>query len=320
MQIYSRVLLKLLPMLDSLPGHLKDKALSYHTEVLSLIDYETEAACHAVDTASKQLATAVFLRQHAWLCMATITDNARLMVSTTAILPHARLKMRALQAWFLAHFNPQIHPQSMRLPLTLEVRDSLRWWSNLENLQRGHPFHTDGPSIQLTTDARDTGWGAHCNGLRTHGLWTNKQKTHQINYLELLTVFNTLRSFEFTLTSRMVQVVTDNTTALYYINKQGGTHSRTLLAITLELWEWGYRRNIFPVAVYIATHDNVLADHLNHLRHNSHEWSLHHQTFLDLCSLWGQPQMDLFATELNSKCPAFCSRAGLGQRSLGDAL
>ncbi|KAJ7329295.1 hypothetical protein JRQ81_015469 [Phrynocephalus forsythii] len=77
-----------------------------------------------------------------------------LMASTTAILPHARLRMRILQAWFLGHFNPQLHPQSMQLPLTSTVRDSLRWWSRPRNLQQGRPFHPVEPSIQLTTGVR----------------------------------------------------------------------------------------------------------------------------------------------------------------------
>ncbi|KAJ7324845.1 hypothetical protein JRQ81_017865 [Phrynocephalus forsythii] len=78
MQAYTRhVLLKMLPVLDALPDDLRDKATSYHAEALSLLDYETIAARHAADAASKQLAMAVFLRRHAWLRTANITDDAR---------------------------------------------------------------------------------------------------------------------------------------------------------------------------------------------------------------------------------------------------
>ncbi|KAJ7338768.1 hypothetical protein JRQ81_012670 [Phrynocephalus forsythii] len=78
MQAYTRhVLLKMLPVLDALPDDLRDKATSYHAEALSLLDYETIAAQHAADAASRQLATAVFLHRHAWLRTANITDNAR---------------------------------------------------------------------------------------------------------------------------------------------------------------------------------------------------------------------------------------------------
>ncbi|KAJ7345308.1 hypothetical protein JRQ81_001258 [Phrynocephalus forsythii] len=123
MQIYSRcVLLKLLPMLDSLLDNLRDKALSYHEEVLSLIDYATEAARHAVDAASKQLATAVFLRRHAWLRTATITDDARnciedspfdgegLFASSTDESLDTILKMRLRRSPTLTMGLPHIAP------------------------------------------------------------------------------------------------------------------------------------------------------------------------------------------------------------------
>lgn len=54
--------------------------------------------------------------------------------------------------------------------------------------------------------------------------------------------------------------MTDNTTVLFYINKQGGTLSLSLLYLAILLWELCYKRHIFPLAVYIATQDNYLAD------------------------------------------------------------
>ncbi|KAJ7332169.1 hypothetical protein JRQ81_014349 [Phrynocephalus forsythii] len=78
MEAYTRhVLLKLLPLLDTMPDATRDKALAYHSEIMSLVDYETIAARHAAEAASKQLATAVFLRRHVWLRTTTITDDAR---------------------------------------------------------------------------------------------------------------------------------------------------------------------------------------------------------------------------------------------------
>lgn len=40
----------------------------------------------------------------------------------------------------------------------------------------------------------------------------------------------------------------------------------------------------------------------------------------DIFQQWGFPTIDLFATSQNSKCPTFCSRAGLGLGSRGDTF
>ncbi|KAJ7344306.1 hypothetical protein JRQ81_000256 [Phrynocephalus forsythii] len=99
----------------------KSKLLSYHNEVLSLIDYHTIAARHVADAASKQIVTAVHLRRHAWLHTATITDDARdriedspfdgegLFAATTNELLDNILKMRKTARFFSsqsASFQP----------------------------------------------------------------------------------------------------------------------------------------------------------------------------------------------------------------------
>ena len=107
-----------------------------------------------------------------------------------------------------------------------------------------------------------------------------------------------------------VQVVTDNTTAMYYLNKQGGTCSRSLLLLTVILWEWCYWHHVFPVAIHVATEDNELADKLSRLTWQTHKWELNDSVFRDLCHRWGTPVMDMFATQYNKKCSRYASRAG----------
>ena len=53
---------------------------------------------------------------------------------------------------------------------------------------------------------------------------------------------------------------------------------------------------------------NVITDELLRARQIlPTEWSLH-QDIADLISLqWGQPNLNLFATRFNTKCPAFVS-------------
>ncbi|KAJ7303306.1 hypothetical protein JRQ81_012248 [Phrynocephalus forsythii] len=87
MQVYTRLLLqKFLPLFHALPDNLQAKATSYHSEVISLLDYEIIVARHATDMASKQLATSVFLHHHAWLGTATFTDDARNRIENAPLM------------------------------------------------------------------------------------------------------------------------------------------------------------------------------------------------------------------------------------------
>lgn len=107
---------------------------------------------------------------------------------------------------------------------------------------------------------------------------------------------------------------------MYYINKQGGTHSLSLLYLAVHHWEWCYDRHIFPVAIHVATEDNSLVGSLSRWDHLNHEWSLHPAVFRTLCQKWGNPTIDVFASPHKTKCQMFCMRAGKGQDSLGDAF
>ncbi|KAJ7313956.1 hypothetical protein JRQ81_005789, partial [Phrynocephalus forsythii] len=107
-----------------------------------------------------------------------------------------------------------------QLKVTLKVYLSLQWWNSHTHLARGRLFvHLD-PSIQITTDARTTGWCAHCKGLHINGTSDKNTRHLHINILELLAIFNALKSFELMMKNQSVQIITDNTTALYYLNKQ----------------------------------------------------------------------------------------------------
>ena len=54
--------------------------------------------------------------------------------------------------------------------------------SNLENMN-GQPIHRNQPALIITTDASLLGWGAHCEGCRIGGPWSEEEKSHHINYL-----------------------------------------------------------------------------------------------------------------------------------------
>ena len=63
-----------------------------------------------------------------------------LMASTTAVIQHARLKMRSLQSWYLSLLDPMIDHPSKCLTVTPELTCQLTWWTSLLHLLVGRPF------------------------------------------------------------------------------------------------------------------------------------------------------------------------------------
>ena len=91
----------------------------------------------------------------------------------------------------------------------------------------------------------------------------------------------------------------DNTTAMSYINKMGGTHSHTLAKMLCSLCQWCLRRGIVLSAEHLPGSQNAIADRESQTFHSSAEWQLHKTVFQNILTLLGQCQVDLFATCLN---------------------
>ena len=160
-----------------------------------------------------------------------------LMASTTSTLSHACLKMRSLQVWMLTLFNPLHDSQNKCLTVTPELARQLQWWTFLPHLLVGCPFRPIQLTSQVTTDASPLGWGAHCDCHQIHALWSHHEQSLYINHLELLTVIKGLKSFLPLVRGRAIQLVTDSTTTMFYVNKKGGTKSKSLLLLSIHLWE-----------------------------------------------------------------------------------
>ena len=60
-------------------------------------------------------------------------------------------------------------------------------------------------------------------------------------------------------------------------------------------------------ACFIAGKENVKADALSREFNLNLEWSLNDDSFYYLCTLFGQPEIDLFASRLNKKLPRYYS-------------
>lgn len=101
------------------------------------------------------------------------------------------------------------------------VLASLQWWKDPRSVMMGVPFATLQPSVALISDISDLGWGANHNNLRTQGLRPQELSLH-INVTDLRAVRVACQVFLPQISGKVVQVLTDNTMAMFYINKQGG--------------------------------------------------------------------------------------------------
>ena len=91
------------------------------------------------------------------------------------------------------------------------------------------------------------------------------------------------RNFKDHLADKMVQIATNNNTAMYHILKQGGTHSPSLLYLAVNFWEWCLSHPICLTELHIAGQNKNLAHLLSHKEPQAHEWELDQSVFFFLC-------------------------------------
>ena len=190
----------------------------------------------------------------------------------------------------------------------LVLANLLRHWQDLRFLTSGIPIRTFQADFTIFTDTSTQGWGAHMGDSQISGTWTRTDHKLDINCLELRAVVSALQHWAPVLQGHQVMIATDNSTIVSYINKQGGTHSPTLIRLTVELLLWLEAQNIIVRARHIPGCLNVIADHLS--RPNQPiptEWSLRPEIVKRIFRLWGSPEVDMFSTVSNSHPSRFMS-------------
>lgn len=195
----------------------------------------------------------------------------------------------------------------VNMEITDKMKKEILWWScNIYTQSR--VLDRVNPQIILQTDASLSGWGAVLIDNKTGGRWTPDEQKYHINYLELLAILYGLKSFESQLKCfTHVKILTDNTTAVSYVNKMGGIKSICCNTIAKSIWFWAKKQNVWLTASHIAGTENTIADAESRKFNYQVEWQLNKDIFCDICELWGEPQIDLFASRLNSQLKRFCS-------------
>ena len=198
---------------------------------------------------------------------------------------------------------------SKLIPLDLQSRLAILWWTNRDNLRRGVPLGTIDVEYYLYSDSSTQGWGAHLQDLTASGIWSQDQSQLHINVMELQAIWLGLRAFSQRVENARVALMSDNTSAVAYLRNQGGTKSLAMNDLATDICLWSEKRGMTLVPRYLPGHLNVLADHLSRRGQIlKTEWSLN-QTIADrIFRAWGRPFVDLFALGKNTKLAIYVIR------------
>ena len=189
------------------------------------------------------------------------------------------------------------------------ARSELTWW--IENLRilKGKPIKTNPPDLIIFSDAAKTGgWGAECKGTVTGGQWTAEEDQLHINQQEMIAADLAIRTFT-TLhpTAKNIHLMVDNTTALSYLVKMGGTKNQDMTLRAKSLWAYLLKKGIQLSVEYLPSTLNVAADTQSRNVTDWSEWKLNPAVFQKICSAIGQPDIDLFASRTSHQMIPYVS-------------
>jgi len=175
------------------------------------------------------------------------------------------------------------------------------------SLVNGKSIQPQEPDLVMETDASMQGWGAVCAGVRTGGLWSQTERDHHINYLELLAATLAVKAFTKSQENAHIRLRMDNRTAVFYVNHMGGTRSPQMSRLAIQLWQWCLRKNLSLSAEYLPGTDNCIADQESRRTHTSAEWKLKQDVFQQIMTTLGSCSVDLFASRLNAQLEQYVS-------------
>ena len=223
--------------------------------------------------------------------------------SKWALLFTKQLEIDKTNALFENKFN-----YDAQMEISQESRSNLEWVvDNLAGMSA--PVHCAPVDYIIYTDASNQGWG--CFDAQTMqssgGRWSQKEQMLHINCLELKAVLFGLCSLCSGFHDKHVRVMTDNTTALASINKQGSTKSRACNEVTKEIWTFAMQNDLWISAAFCPGVSNTAADAASRLFDDHTEWSLKQEIFEYITEKMGVPSIDLFASRPNNKVGKYCA-------------
>ena len=191
----------------------------------------------------------------------TLLSLLGILSSLSHLIPGGRLRVRSLQ--LCLHQAWDRVDQSVRIPWTPVCLRDLQWWLDLPRLSQGVSLAQVSPDLDFWSDGSDVGWGAHLGFLTASGLWDTEQAALSVNARELLAIREGLLHFRSFLVDKNVAVICDNSTAVSYLRKEGGTRSPFLNSLAQGILRWTESLSIRLLPQFIPGSLNILADSLS---------------------------------------------------------
>uniref|UniRef100_UPI003AF4B147 reverse transcriptase-like protein n=1 Tax=Thiolapillus sp. TaxID=2017437 RepID=UPI003AF4B147 len=238
----------------------------------------------------------------------TVASCIGLMVASFLAVPMGPLHYKALEESKKKALKDNNGNWEKNMQISVKGKTELQWWID-HILEQKAPIQRADPSVTLKTDSSLSGWGAlrTDTGQKAQGLWGENEKYHHINYLELSAILLGLKSLLNNTENTHIRVMTDNTTAVSCLNKQG-SKSQFLNDMAQEIWQWCERKGIWISAAHIPGIENVEADKLSRDMHVDTEWKLDQALLYDALTILDvQPTIDLFASRINTQFALYAS-------------
>ena len=112
-----------------------------------------------------------------------------------------------------------------------------------------------------------------------NGKMVKKEASSHMNFLELKATFLAFQVLVPSVKGAHICFGIDNCTAMYHINKLGGTQSQKLSNLAIELWNYALNRKLIISPIHIPGKLNVLADQKSRIFKDSIEWILNPRIF-----------------------------------------
>ncbi|MES9883156.1 MAG: reverse transcriptase domain-containing protein [Sedimenticola sp.] len=228
-----------------------------------------------------------------------------LMVSSFSAVEFAPLHYRTIEREKTKALKISKGKFDQKMLVTCAIKLELNWWIENLNSQKRVIDHGNA-DILIVSDASLSGWGAICNGSKIGGRWKPDECDKHINCLEMLAALIGLKAFCREHHDTHVQIQSDNTCTVAYINNMGGIKSEQCNELAVEMWSWCIQRRIWLSATHIPGHENQ-ADHYSRNFNENIEWMLDRNTFLTISHIWGLPEMDMFASRANNQIQRYVS-------------
>ena len=258
----------------------KEKSILKPTQVLTFLGFTINSVNMTLNLPHDKV-TAIQSQRRQLLTLSSVTLRAIAQILGT--LEAARpaiwnnpnpLHYRMLQVQLTQGLQQNQNNYTKVVTLSPRSRQELHWWVLEIESCNGSPVVTPPPDLTIYTDPSKRGWGGICLNQQANGKWSASEKLLHINFLELKSAFLSIHALIRDKRSITVSLNMDNTTAVAYVNHQGGTHSPKLLQLALQLWNWCAQRDIVLVAHHVPGKSNSLADRESRVLVDNSDWML----------------------------------------------